>query len=82
MMMLDDTTCVSLEQTVSNASLCFLTTVIAGDIFVAVDKWKNARLKHPKATSGYNAAVGRVLDDGHLPLCPLLSKYLASHLVG
>jgi hypothetical protein len=53
MMMLVDATCVLLERTVSNASLCFLaTTIIAGDIFVAVDKWKNARLEHPKATSG------------------------------
>jgi hypothetical protein len=29
----------------------------ADDVFVAVDKWKNARLEHPKATTEYIAAV-------------------------
>jgi hypothetical protein len=29
----------------------------AGDVFVAVDKWKNARLNHPGATTEYVAAV-------------------------
>jgi hypothetical protein len=29
----------------------------ADDIFVAVDKWKNARLEHPKATTEYIAAL-------------------------
>jgi protein dispatched 1 len=29
----------------------------AGDIFVAVDKWKNARLDHPKGTTEYIAAL-------------------------
>ena len=29
----------------------------AGDIFVAVDKWKNARLEHPSASTEYIAAV-------------------------
>jgi hypothetical protein len=29
----------------------------ADDVFVAVDKWKNVRLEHPKATTEYIAAV-------------------------
>lgn len=29
----------------------------AGDVFVAVDKWRNARLKYPSATTEYVAAV-------------------------
>jgi hypothetical protein len=29
----------------------------AGDVFVAVDKWKNARLEHPLASTEYIAAV-------------------------
>jgi len=29
----------------------------AGDVFVAVDKWKNARLEYPKASTEYVAAV-------------------------
>jgi hypothetical protein len=29
----------------------------SGDVFVAVDKWKNARLEHPEETTEYVAAV-------------------------
>jgi hypothetical protein len=37
--------------------LHFSTTITSGDVFVGVDKWKNARLEHPKETTEYVAAV-------------------------
>ena len=37
--------------------VCGIFALGADDVFVAVDKWKNARLEHPKATTEHIAAI-------------------------